>query len=437
MANILDFLDWFGDITLEQVPFCEADALVLAQLSYVRLEGIIPSIETDDTITVAEASQKFRQLNRKDRIYEKNGFVSPLSPFVLFKMAEGRRWKDKRLSHIDHRMVPEIHEQFTAMCIEVDEETHFLAFRGTDDTIAGWKEDFMMTFTEVPAQKDAARYCDELATRLDGRIMLGGHSKGGNLAAYALACSKPETQERIDKVWCMDSPGFSSQVLPQSRFNSISSKIALFIPQFCMVGELMNQSTSSTIIKSCEKGAFQHDALSWQIKGTKLVRAGVQDPNSVKLINTANHFIRVRNQEERMRVTNAFFSVFSDAGIESLNDFSKFDPVRIKNFIKGITKIDSKETAAIAQIITTVLTCSISSSINSLGGFLKIGERLDAIADKQEAPVSLDDYEIWNDTKTLRNIRSNVQKVINATPFAGHKNKKDKELPPNTEDDLK
>ncbi len=325
-------------------------------------------------------------------------------------------------------MNPEIHEQFTAMCIEVTEDMHYLAFRGTDDTIAGWKEDFMMTFTEVPAQKDAAEYCDHVASRLPGCFMTGGHSKGGNLAVYGLARSKPETQERIDIAWSMDGPGFSSKVFPREPFENIAPKIRLFIPEFCMVGELMNQAVSSTIIHSDEKGAFQHDALSWQIKGTNMIRAGVRDLNSVKLTNTANQFIKIRDPEERMQVVDAFFSIFTDAGIVSLNDFKKFDPKKARNFIKSLTHIDSKDQQAIAQLAIAVISCSVSSSINSLGGMFKLNEHIEAIADKQDAPVSLEDYEIWNDTKALRGIRTNIQKALKSTPFATGK-KDSLELP--------
>ena len=421
MGNILDFLDWFGDIPFEQVPFCEADALVLAQFSYVRLEDIVPSEDSDDTITVAEAAEVFKNLYTKEKIYEKSGFVSPLSPFVLFKMAEGRRWKDKKLSHMANRLNADIHEQFTALCIEINDDLHYLSFRGTDASVMGWKEDFMMTFTEVPAQKDASDYCNILASRMKGKFMLGGHSKGGNLAVYGLACAKPETQERIETVWCMDGPGFSSKVLPRELFDAVSDKVKLFIPQFCMVGELMNQSTPSIIVKSDEKGAFQHDALSWQIKGTKLERAGVRDPNSVKLTNIANHFIKVRKPEERMKVIDAFFSLFTNAGIESLDDFKKFDPAKIKKFIKTLSQIDNDDKAAITQLAIAVIVCSTSSSLNSVGDFFKFSEHIDAIADKQDTPYTLEDFEIWKGTKALRGLRSNIQKAIQATPFSSNK----------------
>ncbi len=429
MGNILDFLDWFGDIPFEQVPFCEADALVLAQFSYVQLEGIVPPEDSDETITVAEAAEEFKKQYSKDEIYEKSGFVSALSPFVLFKMAEGKRWKHKKLSHMANRLNPDIHEQFTALCIEINEDLHYLSFRGTDASIMGWKEDFMMTFTEVPAQKDASDYCNIVASRLGGKFMLGGHSKGGNLAVYGLACANPETQEHIETVWCMDGPGFSSKVLPRELFDAVASKVKLFIPQFCMVGELMNQSTPSTIIKSDEKGAYQHDAMSWQIKGTKLERAGVRDPNSVKLTNIANHFIKVRKPEERMKVIDAFFSLFTEAGIESLDDFKKFDPVKIKKFIKTLTQIDSDDKAAIMQLAMAVVSCSTSSSLNSVGEFFKFNERIDAIADKQDAPLTVEDFEIWNNTRALRGLRTNIQKAIQASPFANNKPQEQNELP--------
>ncbi len=428
MGNILDFLDWFGDIPFEQVPFCEADALTLAQLSYVRLEGIVPPEEFDDFITVADAAKEFKKVYTKDKIYAKSGFVNPMSPFVLFKMAAGKRWKDKKLSHMANRLNPEIHEQFTALCIEINEELHYLSFRGTDASIMGWKEDFMMTFTEVPAQWDAADYCNVMAERMKGKFMLGGHSKGGNLALYGLACAKPETQERIETVWCMDGPGFSTQVLPRKLFDAIAPKVKLFIPQFCMVGELMNQSTPSIIVKSSERGAFQHDALSWQIKGTKLQRAGVRDPNSVKLTNIANRFIKVRKPEERMKVIDAFFSLFTNAGIESLDDFKKFDPVKIKNFIVALAQTDSEDKAAIAQLAIAVITCSTSSSLNSFGDFFKFGEHIDAIADKQDTPYTIEDFEIWKETRPLRELRSNIQKTMRPKTNSDSEKKNDKEL---------
>ena len=49
MANLMDYLDWRGDLTFEQAPFNEVDNLILAQLVYVEFEGIVPTPGKDGT----------------------------------------------------------------------------------------------------------------------------------------------------------------------------------------------------------------------------------------------------------------------------------------------------------------------------------------------------------------------------------------------------
>lgn len=68
--------------------------------------------------------------------------------------------------------------QFAALTFRLPDGTLYLAFRGTDDTLVGWKECFAMSYAfPVPAQALAQDYLVQAAQR-PRRLRVGGHSKG-------------------------------------------------------------------------------------------------------------------------------------------------------------------------------------------------------------------------------------------------------------------
>ena len=252
MSNILDYLDWRGDICITASPFNKVDNLLLSELSYVNFDGILPGIEEDIWMTVKEAEQIFFSKYNKKEIYEERSFMAK-APLVLEKMAKAKRFQDMKLSCYVNQIDEEEEKQFSALVAECQDNTYFVAFRGTDDTLVGWKEDFNMSYIlAVPSQLEAVSYLEKVAEKVRGKLRLGGHSKGGNLAVYAAVQCKEEIQERIIEIYNNDGPGFSKEMLISEPYNRVRERIWTIVPQTSVVGMLLEHEEEYLVTKSSQ-----------------------------------------------------------------------------------------------------------------------------------------------------------------------------------------
>lgn len=179
MANINEYICWRGDLNFEQSPFNEVDGLILAYLSYVSFDNIVTSPWEKDRITLREASKLFWEQNTEQSILKKLSLIK-MAPFVMRRLAETNRYGDLRLCYYQNSVNLEEESQFCALCIELpDHSFSYISFRGTDNSLIGWKENFRMSYQIVPAQRKAVDYLNYVAHKLEGRLMVGGHSKGG------------------------------------------------------------------------------------------------------------------------------------------------------------------------------------------------------------------------------------------------------------------
>lgn len=209
MANIMDYLDWRGDLAIAVDGFCEVDNLLLAQLVYVDFEGIVPAPEAGGYITLEDASETFWSSHDEEEILQKVSMTKS-APFVLKKMAQTRRFAGVRLSHYINDISDEEQSQFSAMCVELEDGSLYVSYSGTDNTIVGWRENFNMGFlAETPGQLKAVAYLNGVCSDFTGTdIRVGGHSKGGNLAVYASVKCRSSIQKRIVGIYSNDGPGF-------------------------------------------------------------------------------------------------------------------------------------------------------------------------------------------------------------------------------------
>ena len=209
MANILDYLDWRGDLTLAQAPFNEVDNLLLAELAFVDFRGIVP--ENGQSVLLRHAAAAFFARHGGAGEIDMGLLVPDVIPVMLRKMAASRRFGDMKLSCYEDRLDVGKAEQFAALAVDTGDGALYLAFRGTDDTLAGWKEDFLLScMPEVPAQKKGAEYTLRAALLYPGRwLRLGGHSKGGNLAVYAAPGCRSRCRAALPPSTAMTAPASS------------------------------------------------------------------------------------------------------------------------------------------------------------------------------------------------------------------------------------
>ena len=271
MGNILDYLAWRGDITLNKDPFNSIDALILSCLSYVDLADVVPA-KGKGKITIEKASEKFFSIHSDEELAQDKSFIN-FAPSMLKALAQSDRFKGAYLLNYvnDTDIAREI--QFAAVEIDTSDGVVFISYRGTDDSIVGWKEDFNLSFMTVPAENEAVRYLKSVMKgRLDN-IRIGGHSKGGHLAVYAAASVPAAISSRIESVYNFDGPGFNHEAMESEQFRNIQPRILKVIPETSIVGRLLENSTKPVVIKSTELGILQHNPMSWQLEGRHLRHA--------------------------------------------------------------------------------------------------------------------------------------------------------------------
>ena len=331
MGIIFDYLDQVAYDSIYDTPFNELDMLMLTELTYLPFDQIVSDqMSPDCTCRLFEAAEKVPQdlsmLVTKNRLK------------LLEKAASSTRFKNIKLMGYVNDIDPDVQKQFAAMIFKIKPDSYVLTFRGTDDSIIGWKEDFHMTYMDqVPAQKTAVNYLRKAMDALAGQFILTGHSKGGNLASYAASQIEPEYQERIQSIYSYDAPGLNHSVITSQGYQTISDKIKRYIPQGSIVGMMLETPKQAQIVKSTAIGGLaQHDTFTWQISDQTFVLLDNLNPDSLQVDKTLKNWVDSVSDEELKDFFDLFFGLILDAGISSINDLTK-----LENFNKILTVFEN------------------------------------------------------------------------------------------------
>ena len=330
MADMFDYLKWRGDLTFRQDPVNEVDALVFSGLAYVRY-GEGETLLTGDCRTLAESAEAlFAMPDCEDRVLLKNDLA------LLRAAAATERFGNTRLCLYRDLLIPEQETQFAAMTFLLDDGNAFLAFRGTDHTLVGWKEDFNMTFQQtIPAQRLALQYTREAALELAGSLYLGGHSKGGNLAVFAAARSSPMIQERIVHVYNNDGPGFTKYLMGDPGYLAMVPKIRTSIPQSSVIGMLLEHEEPYTVIRSKTLGLLQHDMYSWEVMGKSFIPVQEITDTSQFIDATIKNWFADMSNQERNQLVDVMFTLLGTGGVDTAIDI--FHPRNIRNYLRTLS----------------------------------------------------------------------------------------------------
>ena len=320
MGIIFDYLDQVAYDSIYDTPFNELDMLMLTEITYLPFDQIVSDqMSPDCTCRLFEAAEKVPQdlsmLVTKNRLK------------LLEKVASSTRFKNIKLMGYVNDIDSDVQKQFAAMIFKIKPDSYVLTFRGTDDSIIGWKEDFHMTYMDqVPAQKTAVNYLRKAMDALPEQFILTGHSKGGNLASYAASQIEPEYQERIQSIYSYDAPGLNHSVITSQGYQTISDKIKRYIPQGSIVGMMLETPKQAQIVKSTAFGGLaQHDTFTWQSSGQTFVLLDNLNPDSLQVDKTLKNWVDSVSDEELKDFFDLFFGLILDAGISSINDLTKLE----------------------------------------------------------------------------------------------------------------
>ena len=333
VTNVLDYLKWRGDLTFTQDPLNAVDALIFSALSYIRYGGAVEE-KPEEPVTLRDAAGAFFALdNFEVRIRAKNDLE------LLRRASESTRFGLSRICRYTDLYIPEEETQFAAMTFLLDDGTAFLAFRGTDETLVGWKEDFNMSFQEtIPSQRLAQQYIREFAEGCNLPMRIGGHSKGGNLAVFGAARSSGDVQKRILEVFNNDGPGFTEFLMGDPGYRQMVPRIRTFVPQSSVIGMLLEHEEPYTIIKSSQVSILQHEIYTWEVEGKHFIPMEEITADSRFLNLTIKNWASQMSVQERNQVVDTLFALLNSGDVKTASDI--FHPRNLGKYFRAVSSDD-------------------------------------------------------------------------------------------------
>ena len=351
MGNIMDYISWRGDLTFAQSPFNEVDNLILACFSYVNLDRI-PAVNRQKGIELKKLVKEFKKLHTIKELEADKSFIR-LAPFMMFEMAESVRFGNCVIRNYVNEIVTEAEQQFSAVEIVLDDGTSYISFRGTDDTIIGWKEDFNLSTGVVPAQKRAVEYMQRISDKASGMLRVGGHSKGGNLAIYGSVMCK-SVHDKILEIYSNDGPGFSKEFQESPETAEMMPKIIRIIPEYSIIGTLLEHEKQPIIVASTSRGLLQHDGFSWEVQGPGLVRRDSLNKKALRFIEILHKWIDGMDMEQKRLLIEDLFATLQASGYENLSEVQSGGLKSLAAMVKRLDKFAPESRGMMQELLTAI-----------------------------------------------------------------------------------
>ncbi len=354
MGSLNDYLNWRGDLTFRMSPPNEVDSLIFSLISYVDLEGIVPSSHKEKGIPLSSAIEQFFARNPDEKKISM-GLIVPKNILKIFRALKNtKRFGSVEVKAHVNLIDRERQMQFSATTFVLGQGSILVAFRGTDDTLVGWKENFNMSFLPfIPAQKEAVLYLNRAAEQFTGdELFVAGHSKGGNLAVYSAIYSDSSVRARIKRVWSYDGPGFGEGMLKAPEYIRMRPIISSLVPQSSVVGMLLEHDENYTVVKSRQAGLFQHDGLSWNVLGNSFTCLKSVTGGSKHLDRSLNEWIRKMTPEQREEFVEALYQILSSDNATTLTELASF---RKNKWLKKSASLDPHVKKTVQKTLTALL----------------------------------------------------------------------------------
>lgn len=342
MNDISKYIDKYGNKTFQEVEFTEIDNLIFSQIPYINFLNIISN--ENEKITLLLASNKI--------LDDKNKHINLARRNLLKKIKDKKRYKDILLSNYIYKLTNE--EQFGAITIDINEDLRCISYEGTDNTLTGWKEDFEFSYKfPVPAQKDAISYLNKVGKKAT-KIILTGHSKGGNLALVAGMYSRFYIKNKIIKIYSNDGPGLRKEELNSLNYKSIKNRYVKIIPKYSIFGLLFNDLKNERVVYCNAIGILAHSVFTWKINDKNLIDVPLSKFSS-NLDQNFTKWLSQFNYKNREIFSNYLFEILTKNNIKTINDFIKIKPTDFQRILKEI-EVDPKFKKSLMEFLTFLKT---------------------------------------------------------------------------------
>jgi len=343
MADLTDYVSWRGDLSFEVSPFCNVDALVLTALSYLNLKDCVPET-LKESATLEEVWKNFRGASDYEKRCYLGAVLNKRTVDLLELCGKSRRFGKIRACGYTDLLDEKKCMQFAALVYEIENNLHMVTFRGTDDTLLGWHEDFNLGYMNpIPSQTEGVEYFKKAASEFQGDLLVAGHSKGANVALYTGTCCGKELQERIKAVYNFDGPNLTKTLLESEDFKAVEKRVRSFYPEMCMIGAIFHHLEDCTIVKSTEFAVMQHDYLSWQVLGPDFETAETVKPESEIFETSVNQWIEGLSKEDIQEFSQNLFSMIDASGAKTNTDLEENKFLYSRKLIAEFTRMETAD----------------------------------------------------------------------------------------------
>ena len=355
MQNIIDYVKEWGKYSFAEKPFNEVDSLALCQMMYFNYEEFVPGLEERN---VPVGIQSIYVHPDRDRILD-DYWYRENNKELFASVAQSRRFGNLKMNYYVNIINEETQTQFSAMTYILEDKNAYIAYRGTDATIIGWKEDLNLAFSKpLHSQQLAVEYMDRVAGYIGGSFYTGGHSKGGNLAVYAAMNCTPETREGLIRVFNNDGPGFRPEIRELGHYEEIADRVIKFIPRSSLVGTILEDQDDYEIVESRGVGMLQHNAYSWKIENGAFLRA--KNMTNGKLLRDAalNEWILSLSDSEIHAFVDTLYDVVAASEASNVFEFGADWKKCTQNILEAAKGLDETTRKAISKIFHSLFEIS-------------------------------------------------------------------------------
>ncbi|WP_458458992.1 Mbeg1-like protein [Pseudobutyrivibrio sp.] len=333
MGTLEDYIKWRGDLTFSQDGFNMIDNLVLSCISYVEMDEVF-NASSQKEMTLQEITDiYFKKVFPKKSF--RDGSILKDAPITLKAISKTGRYKSIKVRNYVSKNDVKKTLQFAAMEFVLPDNTSYIAYRGTDDSIVGWKEDFRLATSEVEAEKEAVKYLNEVAKDSSGKLRVGGHSKGGHLALYAVAKCNQAVRDRVKNIYSNDGPGFMKKVAQSKAIKDVTPRLVSIVPEDTVVGLLMEPVGKFIVVKSKATALAQHNLATWCIEGKKLVTTKEVSKTAKLIDTTLKENISKMSPKELDEFVDNLFAIFEATGALTLTELKS-------SGLKGLQALSKK-----------------------------------------------------------------------------------------------
>lgn len=361
MSNLFDYISWRGDLSFEASPLCEVDNFIFCMVTYIDYNRIYNNYNPDVKLVLKDVAREFCKIYDVKTV-KKMGLVIPWENIrkLIDRMGKSQRFSNVELSDFVNEIDEYKEMQFSAVTFHLNNDEMFISFRGTDDTLVGWKEDLRLSYlNEIPAQRRSVEYLECVARKYPNKkIYVGGHSKGGNLAKYSCTWVDDDILSRVFVIYNNDGPGFLPDIVSSERFARVENKVINFVPQSSLVGQIFQHRGKRVIIKSKNKGVYQHNIFGWEIHGTCAVRLEKFTRSGEINHEIFNTRINSMSIEERRNFADTFCSILDKSGVKSLRELTEAGFKSAAVMVRAYAELDKEQKQMMSAFLSKLLSAT-------------------------------------------------------------------------------